>query len=683
MRWLALVFVLAVELAVAAAVTDSWCKSQSRGDRPYACTWFSPESSSGCPCGYASAKRGGEACCTATPCTSMSDDAYYDTQEEYFGCRHAQCLWQNAGCSVFCGTGTMRQTRDCGSRYDNSRNSGSCTGAGEPKQWASWGSYGACSTACGTGVKTRSRKVTGDCGSFSPSISYDTESCTAGTPRYWGQWQSWEACDTKCGTAFTRRTRSVLGDCGSSPTGANGEVASCSVGTPYYWTAWGSYSDCSSTCGAGVQYRLRECLGNCGNACYGVSLETTSCTVGIPYSWSSWSAWSSCNNTCGSGVTTRTRTCVGTCGDTCPPDVSWQSQPCSSGTPRSWTAWYDWGDCNAPCGKSGQQTRTRICFGTCGSCPSTDSSTQTQFCLSSGIQKAYSTWTPWTTTCSTNCGNGTRTRIRLCEGTCDSTDGQACADESSQQLPCANGVANTWSEWAPASSCSVSCGTGVQKIKRTCGEGTCGDCGQAEGSLVEMRVNCTSGFENTWSAWGAWSACSTVCGIGQKTRSRSCSGGCWGDCGGVALAKENTTCSEGRARALSEWSDWTTVCSTSCGTQELTLFLASLVVDLPLFHWTLSSTHSFQAKGPSVAHVPALAAWGLVAIRLWPSTRTAPKEFSDRTGSGARGCRRVRPVAVRSPSLGIDSVLAVLANATATSRRSRQALCGSALSTAS
>ncbi|XP_061181416.1 semaphorin-5A-like [Saccostrea echinata] len=86
-------------------------------------------------------------------------------------------------------------------------------------------------------------------------------------------------------------------------------------------------------------------------------------------------------------------------------------------------------------------------------------------------------------------------------------------------------VDGQWSTWSPWTSCSQS-GNNPSSGNCLCRLRSCDSPpalygGQpCQGSAVEV-ANCT--IHGQWSDWTSWSKCSTTCGSGQQTRSRSCS----------------------------------------------------------------------------------------------------------------------------------------------------------------
>ncbi|VDH96262.1 Hypothetical predicted protein [Mytilus galloprovincialis] len=160
-------------------------------------------------------------------------------------------------------------------------------------------------------------------------------------------------------------------------------------------------------------------------------------------------------------------------------------------------------------------------------------------------------WSNWST-CSSSCGEGIQKRIRYCSDfdiqhhLCDGNElkVQACKSD-----PCP--VDGKWTEWNHWEKCSMSCGMGVKKRKREC-----------------TNPSPSFGVDGLWSEWISWTDCSGSCGGGRKERSRSCSnpspqyGGrtCLGDKIVSSICNDQPCPVDG---SWSEWNAWAD-CSLSC-----------------------------------------------------------------------------------------------------------------------
>ncbi len=111
-----------------------------------------------------------------------------------------------------------------------------------------------------------------------------------------------------------------------------------------------------------------------------------------------------------------------------------------------------------------------------------------------------------------------------------------------------NPVDGSWSVWNSWTGCSKSCGTGHKSRTRSCdspapANGGSGCSGNGTHIVSCLQQDCP--INGGWSGWNSWSGCSKSCGIGHRSRTRSCdspapaSGGA--ECDG--LRNQTETCS--------------------------------------------------------------------------------------------------------------------------------------------
>lgn len=65
----------------------------------------------------------------------------------------------------------------------------------------------------------------------------------------------------------------------------------------------------------------------------------------------------------------------------------------------------------------------------------------------------------------------------------------------------------------------MSCGGGQQYRTKNCLKGNC------DGNVKMARACNTQPCTGEWGCWGEWSECSVTCGVGKKSRKRTCLAG--------------------------------------------------------------------------------------------------------------------------------------------------------------
>ncbi|HIA04073.1 MAG TPA: hypothetical protein EYN66_19610, partial [Myxococcales bacterium] len=137
-----------------------------------------------------------------------------------------------------------------------------------------------------------------------------------------------------------------------------------------------------------------------------------------------------------------------------------------------------------PCGDNGICIDQVNAF-SCTCAPGYDGGGVNTPCTCTPINGGWSTWSDWST-CSVSCGSGIQTRTHSCNNPSPNVCGAACSGSSSESQSC-----NTQSCCVPSTSCggwgacSVACGSGTQT--RSCNNG----CG---GSTWTESQNCTGDF---------------------------------------------------------------------------------------------------------------------------------------------------------------------------------------------
>ncbi|XP_070407373.1 adhesion G protein-coupled receptor B1 isoform X7 [Nothobranchius furzeri] len=271
-----------------------------------------------------------------------------------------------------------------------------------------------------------------------------------------------------------------------------------------------------------------------------------------------------------------------------------------------WSVWGRWAQCSSECG-GGIQTRTRTCQSPpeesflcegvveegqpCNSLSCTGkgrhpSRSQSLRSLDSrkredseklriGQQSPQTVdsasgeeWSEWSM-CSATCGEGWQSRTRVCVSSSYSTQ---CSGPLREQRPCNNSavcaVHGAWDEWSPWSLCSSTCGRGFRSRTRTCtppqfGGDPC-DGPEKQTKFCNIAL-CPS--DGVWNEWSAWNPCSSSCSNGTMQRTRECIGPSYGGSECTGESQETVSCFLGECPVDGKWQPWSlwSGCSKTCG----------------------------------------------------------------------------------------------------------------------
>lgn len=462
--------------------------------------------------------------------------------------------------------------------------------------WGQWGAYEPCTKSCGWGRTHRVRKfltkaVNGGrkcIGSAKQIVSCKYRSCPVQCK--WGTWGAWTRCGKTCGGGNMQRARGkvvVASDGGKDCMGSDRETKPCNTQhCPVLceWAPWGPWSDCQRTCGGGVSMRDRGIKTTAkfgGSNCTGPWIENKTCNTQlcpVHCDWDKWGSWGKCTKTCGNGTTVRTRkkkVLAANGGKDCEGDIK-ESTSCNAidcPVNCKWGNWGAWSLCSATCGKGERShTRKRLVQAKHGGADCSGPETATEHCNTQPcpVDCSWETWGNWSS-CSKTCGGGLQSRTR--RETPAKFGGLPCSGSAKEDDPCNTAgcpVDCKWSHWSPWENCTVSCGGGITTRKRTVVQAAAWGGKACSGTAFEEDA-CNIGgcaVDCQWGEWEAWLPCTQTCGTGHTSRSRKVTvepmfGGknCTGGC------VQNVTCNTAGCPVDCKWGQWTawTTCTATCG----------------------------------------------------------------------------------------------------------------------
>lgn len=242
-----------------------------------------------------------------------------------------------------------------------------------------WSMWTDCSKSCGTGRKTRQRRVLQEAthgGVTCEGDIYEVGNCSTKACNVefyncaFGNWGSWIGCDGRSPYQEYRKRRVVVPASGGGQpcSGTTKEIRSCDTDLATSpdlceispWTAWGA---CDKTCQGGQSQRnryLKTKMSQNVSCVNGPMRETRPCGTGdcTPPGpgdcvTTTWGDWTVCSNRCGAGIKTRERTITpATTGQGCEAHLeevgNCTRNECDQ-TDCKWADWGQWGACSATC----------------------------------------------------------------------------------------------------------------------------------------------------------------------------------------------------------------------------------------------------------------------------------------------------------------------------------------------
>uniref|UniRef100_H2YGV6 Uncharacterized protein n=1 Tax=Ciona savignyi TaxID=51511 RepID=H2YGV6_CIOSA len=138
-----------------------------------------------------------------------------------------------------------------------------------------------------------------------------------------------------------------------------------------------------------------------------------------------------------------------------------------------------------------------------------------------------------------------------------------CIGPSNQNETCNTMNCPSWNAWTSWSACSTTCGEGVRSHTRTCSMGTVGQAGCQGPTRQQETCGRITDLCPTWTQWGPWDQCSVSCNGGNRARRRACMNGSPGDIGCEGSATMNQPCNLHTCPSWNNWGSWTT-CTVTC-----------------------------------------------------------------------------------------------------------------------
>ena len=351
-----------------------------------------------------------------------------------------------------------------------------------------------------------------------------------------GGYGSWSACTVSCGQGTRTRTCEAGACEGSAQITEPCKERDCPIDGG--WSGWKPLGRCSKSCGSGTQYQYRTCnnpsRGPGGKYCVGRSSQYVACNVHnclVHGGFTQWNMFGACSTSCGEGIRTSERFCTS-------PSPSGGGRDCAGDRRRTqrcnikeciegFTEWGEPGPCSTSCGP-GQSTRSRSCTNTDGNgCQGPTTMFEDCNRRPCPIDGGFSEWSS-AGPCSVSCGSGTRIRTRYCTNPSPLHGGKSCVGLYQKREFCNEHTCPThggFTTWSPFGVCSVSCGVGKRTRTRSCtNPAPSGDGDECIGKREEVEV-CNERLcpiDGGFTAWSRPSQCSVSCGTGVTKQHRSC-----------------------------------------------------------------------------------------------------------------------------------------------------------------
>eukprot|EP00117_Sycon_ciliatum_P002134 scpid43133/ scgid1842/ Spondin-1; F-spondin len=407
-----------------------------------------------------------------------------------------------------------------------------------------------------------------------PSVSWRRRRRRRCTTNNWG---GWSRCSVTCGAGTQKRKRTT--NCGGTATEGNRQCSPfvfCPVDCQV--NAWKNVGSCTKTCGGGaiLQTRTTKQKPFFGGKACPVLHQLANCAVSpcpVRCVYNLWAAWSTCPG-CGGGTQqTRTRTVtLATLGSSCTSTSQSRNDYCRKSCCAQnciMSSWTNYGSCSVSCGygikwRYRSVVRKAACGGT--ACPKL-LSWHTSCRAKPKLDCKVNSWGGWTVKPCKPCLAGDQYRYRsvVSHPQCGGTPCPVLTDSRSAICPTCCPKSCTWSAFNSWSTCSSTCGTGRRyRYRSLLSKASCG--GSCTGSSQDIQ-GCKQ-FKNQdckVSDWTLFTPCTSVCGLGKKTRTRAVivQQACNGRACPPTSDTQPCTVYQDRDCKVSLWGKWT-ACSSPC-----------------------------------------------------------------------------------------------------------------------
>lgn len=213
---------------------------------------------------------------------------------------------------------------------------------------STWSCWGACSTTCNKGTRTRYRKIElqGSKGSCKEKSLTESETCNL------------DFCPPDCeinGKFYQQNEKLHEDECTVSYCRNSKLVTKSILVVDGGFTEWSAWTTCTKTC-SGIRHRTRSCsdpVPRCnGKPCQGDNSQTVTCNDNVPCCMADpWGSWEPCSVSCGTGTRKRQRNILPKktdCELKSEETEKCNTQPCS--IKCRVTQWSKWSKCKGKCG---------------------------------------------------------------------------------------------------------------------------------------------------------------------------------------------------------------------------------------------------------------------------------------------------------------------------------------------